>query len=431
MKAEIIGPSPIQGEVTVPGDKSISHRAALLCSIAGGKSSIKGFSPSQDCSSTLDVLKGLGVAITRRGSDVDIEGLKGHNFTEPRTLLNAGNSGTTMRLGCGLLAPCPVHVRMTGDESLSKRPMNRIIKPLNLMGADIRASNESGIPPLDINGGKLQGIEYTPEVSSAQVKSAILIAGTGASGRTTVIEKTPTRDHTELMLRHMGLSVTRGEGRVSVEPGMLRAGIIDIPGDFSSAAFLIAAGLICPGSKIIIRSVGLNPTRTGFLNVLRKMGAKIKCVVDGADEWEPRGSIELEYSELSAVDVTPGDVVSAIDEVTLIALIATQANGVTTIRGAGELRKKESDRIAGTVEGLKKMGARVSESPDGMEIEGPCELSCAELDSRRDHRLAMMWSIAGLVAKGATSIEGWEWVSISYPGFEETLNRIGVEISID
>lgn len=429
MKAVVVGPAAVRGEIVVPGDKSISHRAAMLGSIADGKSFIKGFSPAQDCSSTLDVLKGLGVVITRHGSSVDVEGLAGRRFKEPGKPLNAGNSGTTIRLGCGLLAPYPVHVKMIGDESLSRRPMNRIIKPLNLMGADIKASDESGNPPLYITGGELQGIEYAPEVASAQVKSAILIAGTGAAGHTTVIEKTQTRDHTERMLGYMGLSVMRKEDSISVEPGILQAGNIDIPGDFSSAAFLIAAGLICPGSKITIRSVGLNPTRTGFLNVLLKMGAKITCVIDSNDDWEPRGTIEVEFSELSAVDVTPGDVVSAIDEITLIALIATQAKGVTKIRGAGELRKKESDRIAGTVEGLRRMGANVSESPEGMEIEGSCALEGARVDSNRDHRLAMMWSIAGLAAKGTTTIDGWEWVSVSYPGYEDTLREVGVEIS--
>ncbi|MBN1288102.1 MAG: 3-phosphoshikimate 1-carboxyvinyltransferase [Actinobacteria bacterium] len=429
MRAEVNGPCAVNGEISVPGDKSISHRAALLGSVSDGICRITGFSPAGDCASTLEVLRALGVKIRRDGSDIEIEGTAGRSFGEPVDVLDAGNSGTTMRLGCGLLASMPIQAIITGDESLRARPMNRIIKPLKLMGADINGNGESGCPPLEIRGGDLRGIEYSPDVASAQVKSAILLAGLQASGRTTVNEKAPTRDHTERMLRHMGASVLCDGTSVTVKPCVLSAVKLEVPGDMSSAAFLIAAGLACPGSSVKIKNVGLNPSRTGFLEILRRMGAGIELLERSEEGWEPRGTLKVKHSRLKAVDVTDVDVVAAIDEVMLIALLATQAEGVTRIRGASELRKKESDRIDGTVKGLISLGARVNETPDGMEIKGPCELGAAVLDSNRDHRLAMMWSVAGMLAKGKTVVTGWEWASVSYPGFEGALSSLGVNIS--
>lgn len=429
-KAELRGPCAARGEITVPGDKSISHRAALLSSIADGVSRISGFSPAGDCSSTLDMLRVLGVEIERSGSDVEIAGTGGASFHEPTETLDAGNSGTTMRLGCGLLSSMPINVRIAGDESLNGRPMNRIIKPMNLMGAQITASDESGHPPLDIRGGELKGIDYSPEVASAQVKSAVLIAGIRASGSTTVQEIAPTRDHTERMLEYMGAEISRFKTSIVVRPCTLKAGKISVPGDLSSAAFFIAAAAVCPGSSLKIKGVGLNPTRTGFLEVARRMGADIRFIDCDEESREPYGTLEVSHSRLHGVDVSPEDVVSSIDEITLIALMATQANGKTRIRGASELRKKESDRISGTVEGLKRLGADVMETGDGMEIQGPCGLGPGVLDSSRDHRLAMMWSVAGMIADGTTRINGWEWASVSYPGFENSLRSIGANISI-
>ncbi|MBN2169396.1 MAG: 3-phosphoshikimate 1-carboxyvinyltransferase [Actinobacteria bacterium] len=430
MKAEVSGRCAVNGEIEVPGDKSISHRAALLGSVSDGICRITGFSPAGDCASTLEVLIDLGAKIHRDGSDIEIEGTAGRSFEEPDDVLYAGNSGTTMRLGCGVLASMPIHTKITGDESLQVRPMNRIIKPLKLMGADIKGKNESGFPPLDINGSDLKGIEYSPDVASAQVKSAVLLAGLRASGHTTVKEKAPTRDHTERMLEYMGAAISRDGTSITVGPCVLSAKNLKVPGDISSAAFLIAAGLICPGSTVKVKNVGLNPSRTGFLEIVRRMGADVKLMERSEEKWEPRGILQVAYSGLKAIDVNAGDVISAIDEVMLIALLATQAEGTTTIRGASELRKKESDRIKGTVEGLRSLGARVKETPDGMEIAGPCQLEGAVLDSKRDHRLAMMWSVAGMAANGKTVVDGWEWASVSYPGFEGALRSLGVNISV-
>jgi 3-phosphoshikimate 1-carboxyvinyltransferase len=306
--------------------------------------------------------------------------------------------------------------------------MDRIIEPLSAMGADITASDADGHPPLQVKGGKLKGIEYRSPVPSAQVKSAILLAGLGASGTTTVVEPVPTRDHTERMLGRASIKIKREGASVTVQPGVPEAQDLDIPGDISSAAFLIAAALLCPDSDITVASVGLNPTRTAFLELLRKMGAVIDTTLDDTDDWEPSGSIRVRHGQLSAIELGPQEVAGCIDEVTLVALLATQAEGETRIRGAGELRHKESDRIRSTVDALGALGAKIEETGDGMVIRGPTSLDGTGVSAGGDHRIAMMLALGGLVADGRTVVSGWEWSEISFPGFVQVLIELGAEV---
>ncbi|MBU4174881.1 MAG: 3-phosphoshikimate 1-carboxyvinyltransferase [Actinobacteria bacterium] len=415
----------LRGEVAVPGDKSISHRAAIVGAVCRGGVTARGFSPADDCSSTCEVLRELGVRVDRAPGRVLVEGRGDTGLEQPVGALDAGNSGTTMRLLAGVLAARPMTVTLTGDDSLRKRPMTRIIEPLRMMGATITGDDAEGHPPLKIQGGALDGIEYSQAVPSAQVKSAILLAGLGASGRTVVREKIPTRDHTERLLERMGIEVVRRGLSVEVEPGVPSGCDLDIPGDLSSAAFVITLALICPKSDITVRSVGLNPTRTGFLDLVRRMGADILVDVEDDGSWEPVGDIRIRHSSLEGIELTGEDVAGAIDEVTLVALLATQAKGRTVIRGAAELRHKESDRIGGTVLGLSAMGADIRETEDGMVIEGGRALTGADVSPDRDHRLAMMFAVAGMAAAGRTIVSDWECSDVSYPGFLEAVRGLG------
>jgi 3-phosphoshikimate 1-carboxyvinyltransferase len=422
----------LEGTIAVPGDKSISHRAAVVAGLADGSSLIRGMSAAADCESTLSCLEALGVRVRRGtgpGDPISIEGRGKSGFRQPDRELDAGNSGTTMRLLAGALAPHPITVRITGDESLRRRPMRRIIEPLTMMGANVTAGDDEGHAPLTVDGGPLSGIEYSMPVASAQVKSSILLAALGASGPTTIVERVRTRDHTERMLKRAGVGVEVRGLSVKVEPGTPLAMQLDVPGDFSSAAFLMVAALLCPGSRVAIRSVGLNPTRIGFLNILRRMEAPVSIALEGVDSWEPRGDLVARSGSLLPIDVDAEDVALAIDEIPLVALLATQAEGRTVISGAAELRLKESDRIGGTVAGLRAMGGDVRETEDGMVIEGPCRLRGAVVSSARDHRIAMMLALAGMIADGRTMIGDWEWTDISYPGFAEVLEGIGGRIS--
>jgi 3-phosphoshikimate 1-carboxyvinyltransferase len=414
---------PLAGTVRVPGDKSISHRAAMIGALGRGTTNISNFSSGADCASTLSVLRGLGVRIEAEGGRLAVEGIGGKGFAPERVELDCGNSGTTMRLACGMLAPFPVELVLSGDSSLRKRPMRRVIEPLELMGARITPGDEQGHPPLALKGtGPLAAISYAPEVASAQVKSAVLLAGLGADGPTCVTEVAPTRDHTERMLRRAGVEVRTRGLEVTVEPAIPSPFDIFVPGDFSSAAFFIAAALMRPGSRVTVAGAGLNASRTGFLDVLEAMGARVSVSAQDVGEAdEPAGDIVVEHGPLKAAVLGGRDVVTAIDEVTLVALLATSAEGRTVIAGAGELRKKESDRISGTVAGLKAMGASIEETADGMVIEGPVELRGADVFSSSDHRIGMMLAVAGISASGSTKISGWEWTAISYPGFAEEL----------
>ncbi|MDD5448155.1 MAG: 3-phosphoshikimate 1-carboxyvinyltransferase [Actinomycetota bacterium] len=427
MKATVKGKKTLSGKVRVPGDKSISHRGAIVGALARGTTKISGFSPSQDCASTLDVLGKLGVSISIDESFVQIEGKAGR-FNQPKEKLHAGNSATTMRLLAGAIAPMPIRVTITGDDSLLRRPMGRIIEPLSLMGAKVISEGGGGFPPLTIEGGNLRGIEYSPPQASAQVKSAILLAGLGATGKTRVRELYPTRDHTERILRQAGVEVFQSENVVTLHPGVPRALELEVPGDISSAAFLLAGAMICPGSTVEVSDVGINPSRSGFLEIARKMGGDIEVEVTDSG-FEPKGRITARYSALKGTRIEPREVARAIDEVMLVSLLATQAQGTTIIEGAGELRHKESDRLSATASGLKKLGARVEEREDGFVIEGPCELRGAQVDPYKDHRLAMMFAIAGAAASGVTVINDWEWIEVSYPNFVADMRKLGVEIN--
>lgn len=416
---------PLIGGVCMPGDKSISHRAAIISSLSSGECNIKGFSDARDCASTLRCLERFGVEIRRDGQDIQVAGRGGEGFEDPSGDVDAGNSATTMRLLTGALCGYDLHFTVTGDESLIRRPMGRIIEPLRLMGADITAGDELGHPPLKVSGAPLSGVDYSPPVSSAQVKSAILLAGLKASGRTIVTERVKTRDHTERMLGNAGIDIVEEGLSVTVSAATPEAKDLEIPGDFSSAAFFLAGASVSSDSHVRIAGVGLNPTRTGFLDILMRMGGRVDIVADEERQWEPRGVMDVYYTNLSAIELSRVEVAETIDEVPLVALMATQAEGNTRIIGGDELRHKESDRIKGTVENLAILGADIEETSDGMTIRGPAKLVGARVSSGRDHRIAMMLAIAGLIAEGKTTIEEWEWTEISYPGFAEVIKSLG------
>jgi 3-phosphoshikimate 1-carboxyvinyltransferase len=405
----------------VPGDKSISHRAAILGAMARGETRIRGFSSAADCASTLACLRSLGVAVERDGDGVRIAGRGTESWRASEEPLDAGNSGSTLRMLAGALAGRPFRSVLTGDESLRRRPVERVATPLRAMGA--QASSTEGRPPLVIEGGRLFGITWELEVASAQVKTAVLLAGLQAEGTTTVREGQPSRDHTERMLRAFGVPVEQDGGAVSVHGGaVLEAAAVDVPGDASSAAFLIVAALVLPSSEVRIDDVLLNPGRTGFLDVLRSMGARIETGLV-TESPEPVGWIVARTSELRGTTVG-GDVVPAlIDEVPALAVAAAHAEGTTTITGAGELRVKESDRIAALVENLRRLGARADELPDGLVVEGKAALRGGDVRSFGDHRIAMAMAIAALSAKGGTTIEDAECASVSFPEFWDVLGR--------
>ncbi len=411
----------IQGTVRVPGDKSISHRALLVGALTHGKMSIENLSPAQDVYHTTLSLRALGIAIEQTDKETLVRSAEG--LSPPPRNLDAGNSGTTIRLLAGLLAGQSFTATITGDASLQKRPMKRVIDPLTRMGAKIESNR--GCAPLTITGGKLQGIDYKLPVASSQVKSAILLAGLQAQGTTTVVEPHPTRDHTERMLRYLEVPLERSNGTVSVHGGMSpKAKPISVPGDISSAAFLLAAGVLLPHALLRVQGVGINPTRTGIIDLLREMGAHISVENEGEATGEPQGDLLIKYSELHSVQVGGALIPRLIDELPIVAICATQAHGITVVQDAHELRVKETDRIRAVAVNLRKMGAQIEERQDGWVIPGPQRLRGAMLDSFGDHRIAMAFSIAGLLAEGQTVIAGADWVDISYPGFYDDLDRI-------
>lgn len=432
---------PLKGEVSVPGDKSISHRAVILAAVASGRSEFSNFSPSLDCLSTLTCLEALGVEVKREGNRVSVLGRGFGNFQAPSEPLFCGNSGTTMRLLSGLLAGSDFKVTLDGDDSLRSRPMDRVLAPLAQMGLQIV---KNGPPPFTILGGRLSGIEYAMPVASAQVKSAILLAGLQAEGKTTLVEKVATRDHTERMLAAMKAPIeivfpnydpSTLEGRLAKEEGVekrilvTKAGPLaplnfEIPGDLSSAAFLIAAAVLVPKSKITVRQVGLNPTRTAILNILKRMGGEVSWKIEEEKCGEPAGNVTARHGQLKGVKIAGGIIPNLIDELPLLACLAASAEGTTVIRDAAELRKKESDRIIAVTANLRKMGVKVGELEDGWAIEGPAELAGAEIETFGDHRIAMAFSVLGLLANGETLIRQPECVEVSFPGFFETIERL-------
>ncbi len=419
----------LEGDLSLPGDKSISHRAALFNACAHGRATVTHFSPGADCLSTLACLRALGASIESMSAEdgslrLVVQGQGADALREPENVLDAGNSGTTTRLFSGLLASRPFLSVMTGDSSLRSRPMGRVIAPLRQMGAQIWARKGDTLAPLVIRGGGLKGIRYRMPVASAQVKSAILIAGLFAEGETEVEEPAPTRDHTERMFRAMGAHVRTDGPRVTVRPGRLQAVDVDVPGDISAAAFWLVAAAIHPDARIRIRNVGVNPSRTGVLDVLRAMGARVRLEDQREVGGEPVADIVAESSQLQATEIGGDLVPRAIDEIPILALAAAVARGATTIRNAEELRVKESDRIRTITQELGRMGVRIEERPDGMVIHGGAHLRGAACQSHGDHRLAMTVAVAGLVARGETTIEDAEAASVSYTSFWQDLRRL-------
>ena len=421
----------IKGRVSVPGDKSISHRAALIAALASQSSQISNFSSSRDCASTLSCLQALGVSIEHDGNDVLVGGLGNGRFTAPTGPLDCGNSGSTMRMIAGILAGQEFESILTGDDSLRSRPMARIVDPLRKMGA--RVISENGKPPLRIEGRQpLTAIRYELPVASAQVKSCVLLAGLNAQGRTEVVEPGGiiTRDHTERMLEWFGVPVEKGHdtaaSRAVVGPASFSGREVRIPGDFSSAAFLMAAAAMLPGSELEIENLGLNPTRTQFLQVLSSAGAGIEVAGEWEDCNEPVGTVSVRgtWQPPGSVEVRGPMVASLIDELPLLAVIGTQIPGGIVIRDAAELRTKESDRIAASVRNLQAMGAEVETFDDGMEVAGPVKLQGATLDAFGDHRIAMAFTVAALIARGDSEILGSDCVEISFPGFFERIESI-------
>ncbi|MBI4824526.1 MAG: 3-phosphoshikimate 1-carboxyvinyltransferase [Nitrospirae bacterium] len=423
-KVEIKKAKRLKGELTPPPDKSISHRVIFLSSIARGKSVIRNFLRAGDTLSTLNAMRALSVSI-KDGKEIIIEGKGLYGLKEPFKPIDCGNSGTTMRLLTGVLSGNPFFTILTGDESLNQRPMARIIKPLSLMGAEITGRAENKYPPLAIKGGKLNAIRYKMPVASAQVKSAILLAGLYAEGFTEVKEPLKSRDHTERMLTHYGAYIDVNGLNIKVKGGSELKGITcTVPGDFSSAAFFIASALIVKGSEVLIKNVGLNPTRTGFLDAIKNMGAEVKIENLRETAGEPVGDIYCKTSELKGIEIGKDLIPSLIDEFPILCILGAVAEGITTISGAEELRVKESDRIKAMASGLRKMGVEIKEYKDGLSIKGSPSLKGAVIESFKDHRIAMAFSIAGLVAEGKTIINHAEAVDISYPGFFETLKRL-------
>ena len=418
--------SPLRGELSIPGDKSISHRSIMFGSLAKGTTEITNFLQGADCLSTIACFEKMGIGIENNGDSVIVHGNGLFGLKKPDTILDCGNSGTTTRLISGILAAQDFDVTLTGDDSIKKRPMKRIMDPLSHMGADIRSLEGNGCAPLAITGKKLYGIHYTSKVASAQVKSAILLAGLYAEGETKVTEPYVSRNHSEIMLKYFGADVSTEGTTASIRPAKeLYGNRIVVPGDISSAAFFIAAGLLVPGSEILLKHVGINPTRDGILSVCRDMGADITLLNKNTDSGEPTADILVKSSTLHGTEIGGSIIPTLIDELPVIAAMACFAKGETIIRDAGELKVKESNRIEVMVRNLSAMGADVTETEDGMIIRGGRPLHGAVIDSKLDHRIAMTFAVAGLCAEGETEIKGAECVNISYPGFYQDLERLG------
>ena len=414
------------GHIAVPGDKSISHRAVLIGALADGETHVRGLGRSADTQSTIDAVRSLGVQVDDVADDelvVHGAGLRG--LQAPEAPIDAGNAGTLMRLLPGILAGQEGRFELTGDESLRSRPMDRVAEPLKRMGARIETTN--GKPPVTVEGtDALKGIEYVLPMASAQVKSAILLAGLNASGTTTVVEPAPTRDHTELMLQAAGALVRRRPVSVSIEPaGQLHLPEVTVPGDFSAAAPFIVAATLIAGSELTIHDIGLNPRRTGLLDVLERMGARVIVFNRRKVGGELIGDLEVHSAELTATDVTEEEVPRLVDELPLFALAAGVARGVSHVTGAGELRLKESDRIETVTEGLKTMGVRIQSRDDGFEVRGvPTRPTGGRMPSDGDHRIAILGAVTGVVSRDGVEIEDAEAVAISFPGFFDLLNSV-------
>jgi 3-phosphoshikimate 1-carboxyvinyltransferase len=411
----------LEGHLAVPGDKSISHRALLVGAVSEGETRIRGFGRSEDTESTLAAVRALGAEVHDAETvTVNGVGLKRLQSAE----LDCGNAGTLARLVTGLLAFQDGAFTLTGDSSLSSRPMERIAGPLRSMGA--RIETEDGHLPLTVTGAPLNAIDYELPVASAQVKSAVLLAALGAQGRTTVVEPTPTRDHTELMLREAGVRIVTRPSSVSVDPPKsMRLDAVDVPGDFSSAAPFVVAATIVPESRLTIHDVGLNPRRTGLLDVLDRMGARVGILTRRRFGQEPGGDVEVRTAELTATEIDAREVPLLIDELPLFALLAAHARGTSRVRGAGELRLKESDRIDALVDALRAIGVRAKGHDDGFEVTGvPARPRGGKIEARGDHRIAMLGAVAGVASREGVEIEGFDSVGVSFPGFHDLLEQV-------
>lgn len=427
---------PMKGQIKVPGDKSISHRAVMFGALAEGKTRVTDFLQGADCLSTICCFKQLGIDIINDATTntVTVFGKGLYGLSQPEHTLDVGNSGTTMRLISGILSGQTFPVTLNGDDSIQKRPMGRVISPLSLMGADIKSLMDNGCAPLlindtynhhDLKQHKLHGIHYTSPVASAQIKSSVLLAGLYADGETSVTEPSLSRNHTELMLRQFGATIRSEANTATIVPNpQLKGGDIRVPGDISSAAYFIAAGLIVPNSEILIKNVGINPTRDGILKVCRNMGANITLenVIDNGGE--PVADLIIRHSELIGTEIGGDIIPTLIDEIPVIAILACFAKGKTVIKDATELKVKESNRIDVMVDNLSRMGADITATEDGMIINGGKTLHGAEIDSKSDHRIAMSFAVASLMAEGETSILDAECVNISYPDFYKDLNSL-------
>lgn len=414
--------SQLNGELIIPADKSISHRAIMFSSLAKGTSIIKNISLGADCLSTKGLFQSLGVEIEFLEKNI-LKVVSNGKLKEPLSPLDCGNSGTTMRLCSGILSGQKFNSVLYGDESLSKRPMKRVISPLAEMGAKIESTDFKA--PLKIYGSHLEGITYHSPIASAQVKSCILLAGLNADGKTSVIEPYLSRNHTELLLKYMGANIYTKDDISTVERSELRPVEINIAGDISSASFFIVAGLIVPNSDIIIRNVGLNPTRTGIIDIVNRMDGNIEILTQNVVSGELVGDIRVKYSQLKGCEISGADIPRLIDELPVIALMATQAEGETIVKNAEDLRKKESDRISTIVSGLRSLGGNILEKEDGFIVSGKSKLTGGvELETFHDHRLAMTYYVAGLLCDKEICINNFEWVNISFPEFLDIFTSI-------
>ncbi len=427
MGKRVISPGgTVDGVIELPGDKSISHRYAILAALAEGTSEIQNYASAADCRSTLECLRGLGIGIESSEGRVRIAGKGLDGLREPRRALDAENSGSTMRMLAGVLAGQRFTSKITGDDSLRKRPMRRVIEPLRQMGAEIR-SQDGDRAPLEIRGGELRAIDYTPPTPSAQVKSAVLLAGLYAEGITTARETIQTRDHTEVALREFGAVIDGGRGAIRIHPRpKLTARQLVVPSDLSTAVFLIGATLVLPGSSLMLHNVGLNPTRARVLDFFNSIGASVRVATVQMRNGELVGDVSVRYAPIEGGTISGSQVAEMIDELPMLAALGPYTEKGIEIHDAQELRVKESDRIAALAEGLRQMGARVEEFPDGLRVEGRSagKLRGAKVDPRGDHRIAMALSVAALGAEGDTTIRDAECVAVSFPEFYSTLDKL-------
>jgi 3-phosphoshikimate 1-carboxyvinyltransferase len=429
----------VAGDLRVPGDKSISHRAVLIAAVGEGSCLVTGLSSGEDVASSLEVMSRLGVVSSNaqpqvedarrspRGSDTQIlvEGRGWNGLRAPSEALDCGNSGTTARILLGILAGRPFEARLDGDDSLRSRPMGRVTEPLRRMGASFTSGDGGERLPLTVAGGELRGIEHRSPVASAQVKSSLILAALQAAGESVIEEPAPSRDHTERLLAYLGVPIDRSPNRVVVKSTNIQnASSLNIPGDLSSAAFLLVAAAILPGSEVTVHDVGLNPTRTGILDILRSFGADVRVSGEREEYGEPRGSVTVRAGDRRPVSVSGDEIVRTVDELPLVAVLGAFAEGETVIADAAELRVKESDRIATVAAGLTALGARVEATPDGLVVQGPSRLEGAEVSAAGDHRIAMALAVAGLAAGGETSIEGFSSADVSYPSFIADLDLV-------